>query len=38
MTRAEDLFVLVGNVDGIKNITQENLVLKDWIHGIQSIA
>lgn len=38
MTRAADLFVLVGNVDSIKNISQENLVLKDWIHGIQSIA
>jgi len=30
MTRAESLFILVGNIDGILDIRENNLILKNW--------
>ena len=34
MTRAEGFFIVVGDVDGILKIKQENLILKDWVKGV----
>ena len=34
MTRAEDFFIIVGDVDGILNLKQNNLILKDWVKEI----
>jgi len=34
MTRAEGFFIVVGDIDGILNIKQENLILKDWVKGV----
>ena len=37
MTRAETFFILIGDVDGIKNINQKNFLLKDWIEKIEEL-
>jgi len=37
MTRAESLFILVGNIDGILNMRGENLVLKTWTKEIVTL-
>jgi superfamily I DNA and/or RNA helicase len=37
MTRAQSFFILVGDVEGIKLLNQNNLVLKDWIDGIEKL-
>lgn len=34
MTRAEGFFIVVGDVDGIIRIKQENLILKNWVKGV----
>ncbi len=34
MTRAEGFFIIIGDVDGILKIKQENLILKDWVKGV----
>jgi superfamily I DNA and/or RNA helicase len=35
MTRAESFFIIVGDIDGIANLPQEDLVLKEWVLGIK---
>lgn len=37
MTRAKDYFIVVGDIEGILNLTADNLILKDWIHAIKNI-
>jgi len=37
MTRAESLFILIGNIDGILNMQGENLVLKKWTKEIVTL-
>jgi superfamily I DNA and/or RNA helicase len=35
MTRAQSFFIIVGDIDGIANLPQEDLVLKKWVLGIK---
>lgn len=37
MTRAETFFILLGDIDGIKNLKGDNLILKDWINEIEGL-
>lgn len=37
MTRAETLFILVGDIDGIKKLNEKNLIIKDWLDEIGKI-
>lgn len=37
MTRAEDFFIVIGDIDGIANLEIENLVLKQWAEEIYKI-
>lgn len=37
MTRAETFFILIGDVDGIKALEGENLILKKWIKEIENL-
>ncbi|MDD3476614.1 MAG: AAA domain-containing protein [Sulfurimonas sp.] len=34
-TRAESFFIIVGDIDGIANLPQEDLVLKEWVLAIK---
>lgn len=38
MTRAEGFFVVIGNIDGILNMKQNSLVLREWLKEICMLA